>query len=272
MLDPHGSMAGSVASATLPPGARFRCFLKSARDLTSLLALLHKDKAKRRNIRCEVRPQGLKFSSQSSAKDVMVVAWLRTSTPITFIGSTEEEFSLPLDPLFQCLQIFSERASILMTYPSGDSNCLHLLMEEDGARTECTVQTVHSEEASSDFSAIGLGLEEPKSQLLPDPASWRRALAEFHERKLDGATLQMTLKAPPPTAPPPSSGFANPSAVVFESTMLSNQVQVELPFRAFKEGFKLAAPVVDVGQVSHSYYLTSVLDSCMKAAKVVSSC
>jgi len=187
-----------------------------------------------------------------------VLGWIMDSAfaAYRFTGSPEQELHLrlPVAPLLSCLQIFSDRASMTLRYPSGPSDEMHFTLEEEGAVTECRIQTLVLDEAlapSVIFFSTGEGL----CQFCPkQPEVWHLALSEFVDLDAPDVVLTVTLCA------------VGDAAVVLRATTISSDAEVELR-RDSLDTFDMPAEVAAAGVVSHRYHLTSVLASCLRAAK-----
>merc|ERR1712217_537168 len=86
------------------------------------------------------------------------------------------------------------------------------------------------------------------------------ALNEFAELEAPDVVLRVTLRA---------GQAASTAAMVLRAqaiSTVSSDAEVELPSTAFEE-VTLSPNVTSAREVTHSYLLTSVLSSCMRAAK-----
>lgn len=246
-------------------GCLVECRLESAHDLAALISALQlreKDQKDQR-VYCEASSRGLKFSTQSGGKDVAVLGWMFRSAfkEYQFTGDDQEiHLKLPVAPLLHCLQIFSDRAALVLRYPLGPSDELRFTLEEEGAVTECCLKTLVLDETPipiSSFFATG----DPLCVLRPTLAeTWHQALSEFAELEAPDVVLRVTLRA---------GEAASTAAMVLRAqtiSTVSSDAEVELPSTAFEE-VTLSPNVIRAGEVTHSYLLTSVLTSCMRAAK-----
>jgi len=239
--------------------------LDSAWDLAALLQALQlreKDQKDQR-VHCEASSKGLKLVAQSGAKDVAVLGWMLNSSfrEYRFTGLAEDvHLKLPVAPLLSCLTVFSDRASLVLRYRAEDEVPLHLTMEEEGAVTECRVRTMMLDEAPAAFGSF-FAQGEPTSVLRPaQPEAWYHALLEFAE--LDGldVALRVTLRALDPSVDPSAP------AVVLRAQTVTSDAEVELPHGAF-EAIEVPEDMAAGGEVTHGYPLSSVLSSCLRAAK-----
>merc|ERR1712151_372852 len=145
----------------------------------------------------------------------------------------------------------------VLRYPLGPSDELRFTLEEEGAVTECCLKTLVLDETPmpiSSFFAPG----DPLSVLRPTlPETWHQALSEFAELEAPDVVLRVTLRA------------GETAAMVLRAqtiSTVSSDAEVELPSTAFEE-VTLSPNVISAREVTHSYLLTSVLSSCMRAAK-----
>lgn len=247
----------------------FECRLDCAHDLANLLAALQlreKD-MKDQRVHCEASPRGLKFVSQSSAKDVAVIGWMMAGCFehyrfLSADGIEELHVKIPVGPLLNCLQIFSDRAGLAMRYPDGPDAELHLTMRDEGAVTECRVRTLFADETPSSFGSF-FGAGEPVSVIRPKMAEfWHSSLQEFAELDSPDAVLRVALRVPGPAA----QGTGNYAAVCLRCQSLTGDAEVELPRDVF-EDLELDPQALVSGEVLHHYPLTSVLASCLRASK-----
>lgn len=254
----------AMAAQAASPG--FECRLDSAHDLAALLSALQlreKDQKDQR-VHCEASPRGLKFTAQSAAKDVAVVGWIFDTAfkEYRFIGEASEmHLRLPVAPLLSCLQIFSDRAALALKYPHGPSNDLYFTLEEDGAVTECCLKTLVLEESPLAVGAFFAPGESMSILRVFQPESWYLALGEFSDLDSSDVVLRVTLRAPEvhPTA-----------TVILRAQTVTSDAEVVLPRSVF-EAVELApeanASQGGPGEVTHCYLLSSVLASCLRAAR-----
>lgn len=241
------------------------CRLDSAHDLAALLSALQlreKDQKDQR-VHCEASARGLKLVAHSGAKDVAVLGWMLSTAfrEYKYTGQAEElHLRIPVAPLLSCLQIFSDRAGLQLRYPAGPSDELYLSMEEDGAVTECRLRTLVLEEAPAAIGAF-FAPGEPTSILRPaQPEVWYNALSEFVDLDAPDVALRVTMRA---VGPIPDGEMP---AVVLRAQTLTSDAEVELARSAF-EAIDLAPEALVAGEITHAYPLTSVLASCLRAAK-----
>lgn len=245
-----------------PVAGLVECRLESAHDLAALLAALQlreKDQKDQR-VHCEASSRGLKFMAQSTAKDVAVLGWMFNNAfkEYRFTGTLEEmHLRLPVAPLLSCLQIFSDRAVMNLRYPSGPSNELHFTLEEESAVTECRLSTLVLDEAPAPIGSF-FAPGDPLSMFRPtQPEAWYLALSEFADFDAPDVVLRITLQAAAASTAP---------AVVLRAQTVTSDAEVELPRGTF-EDFELSPTAEAAGEVTHSYHLTGVLSSCLRAAK-----
>eukprot|EP00933_Yihiella_yeosuensis_P031500 TRINITY_DN25076_c0_g1_i3.p1 TRINITY_DN25076_c0_g1~~TRINITY_DN25076_c0_g1_i3.p1 ORF type:complete len:221 (-),score=29.30 TRINITY_DN25076_c0_g1_i3:99-761(-) len=102
--------------------------------------------------------------------------------------------------------------------------------------------------------------EKPTSFRTRQPEAWHQALSEFLD--LDSnpdVILKVTIRAPDAmmdTAP----------AIILRATTVTSDAEVELPQKAVDQ-LELSDQVAQVGEVTYSYLLSSVLAGCLRAAK-----
>lgn len=249
--------------ATAAEAGRYllECRLEGAHDLAALLAALQlreKDQKDQR-VHCEASSRGLKFMAQSSARDVAVLGWMfgNAFKEFHYQGPDEElHLRLPLAPLLSCLQIFSDRAQLLLRYP-GPAGELHFTLEEDGAVTECRLRTLALEGPPAPMGAF-FAPGDPLSVFRPSqPEAWHLALSEFAEFDAPDVQLRITLRA--------ASASAG-AAVVLRGQASASEAEVELPQQAL-ESLELAPAAARAGEVTHSYPLGGVLAGCLRAAR-----
>lgn len=240
---------------------QLECRLDSAHDLAALLAAMQLRDQKDQRVHCEASARGIKLVAQSAGKDAAVMGWMLNTSfrDYKYTGEAEEmHLRLPIAPLLSCLQIFSERAGLLMQYPSGDSADLYLTMEEDGAVTECRLHTLMLDEAPTTFNSF-FAPREPTSELrLAQPEAWYHALNEFSDMDSPDVALRVKLCPAGPFS-------AEAPAVVLRAQTVTADAEVELPRGVF-EHYKLADEVPATG-VTYSYPLQSMLASCLRAAR-----
>lgn len=269
-LSPHavpqnyeGAPSSGAALRSAKSG-QVECRLDSAHDLAALLATLQLREQKDQRVHCEVSARGLKFTAQTSAKDVAVLGWMLNTSfrEYRYTGEAEEmHLRLPVGPLLSCLQIFSERAVLALRYPSGDSDDLYFTMEEDGAVTECRIRTLTPEEVPAAFGSF-FAPGDPASVLRPmQPEAWYHALSEFVDMDAPDVALHVTLRAPGPVA------CADTPAVVLRAQTLMADAEVELLRSDFEDLDLAPETVLAGGEVTHFYPLQSVLSGCLRAAK-----
>lgn len=235
--------------------------MDSAHDLAALLAVLQlKDKEQKdQRVYCEASSRGLKFTAQSASKDIAVLAWMFSDAfkEYTFTGQQDIHLKLPVTPLFNCLQIFSDKAGLLLRYPSGPSEELRFMLEEDGATTECCLRTLVLDEAPAPMNSF-FAPGDPLSMFrLSTPEAWHHALSEFSELDSPDVALQISLHRP--------SGAATAN-VVLRAQTLTSDAEVEIPQESIEE-LEVPPEISASGEVAHRYHVSSVLASCMRAAK-----
>jgi hypothetical protein len=248
-MDAHGDV-----------GPQLQCRLDSAHDLAALLAVLQlreKDQKDQR-VWCEASSRGLKFTAQSNAKDVSVHAWMFSDAfrEYSFWGQPQEiHLKLPVLPLLNCLQIFTERAKLVLRYPSGPSDELRFSLEEDGAVTECCIRTLVLDEGPAPTAFFAPG--DPFCLLRPSqPEAWHQALSEFSDLDAPDVALQIALR----------SRGQNQGGLVIRAQTVTSDAEVEVPMDRFEE-LDVPQDISPSGEVVHKYHVTSVLASCMRAAK-----
>lgn len=231
---------------------------------------LREKEQKDQRVLCTASCNGLKLVAQSCAKDVAVIGWMGNTAfrEYRFAGGVEElaelNIKLPVAPLLNCLQIFSDRAGLLLKYPSGASDELRCSLEEDGAVTECQLRTFALDEAPAPVGSYFVP-GEPLSVFRPvRPETWFQALSEFTELDAPDVALSVTLDAP---------AGGRGWRVVLRAQTITSDAEVELP-QAALEDFELSSEVVAVAAkrgiaatLSHRYLLSGVLASCLRAAK-----
>lgn len=239
----------------------FECRLESTQTFTTLLCSLVLGKEKDQRVHCEVSGKGLKFTSHTQAKDCLVTGWMFCEAFQEFkyrAPTNLLELRLPLNPLINCLQIFSAHAALLIRYRPDDAEELRLTLEEDGAVTECRVRTLHMGETLPEVPFLGAGDALQMFRILPE--AWHSALGEFQEMDTPGAELRLMVRA---TDDP----HAETAAVSLRAGGMSGETEVELPWRPGSGG-----PIEDFKvdkQATHRYRLQSVL--CGKLAASNSS-
>jgi len=241
-------------------GASVECRLDSANDLALLLSALtlrEKDQKDHR-VLCEASGNGLKFTAQSSGKDVAVFGWIFKDAFAEYIFDAPGDETLLLNlrvaPFLSCLTIFSERAALALRYPAGGHE-LQFCLEEDGAQTECKLRTLVPDEVAPVDAFLSPG-ERPSSFRARQPEVWYAALSEFQELDAPDVVLTVTFRVPvvSPDAP----------AVTLKACTINSDAEVELPQSSLEQA-ELATE--SVGEVTHSYLLSSVLAGCLKGAK-----
>jgi len=243
-------------------GCMVECRLDCAHDLAALLTALQLRDKEHKDLRvhCEASGRGLKFIAQSIGKDVAVVGWIFNNAfkEYRYAGMGEElHLRLPVAPMLCCLQVFSDRASMVLRYPDGPSDELHFTLEEEGATTECHVKTLVLEEAPAAINSI-FAPGDALSSFRPTQAdTWYLALSEFADFDAPDVVLRITLQA---------AAMADEPAVVLRAQTVNSDAEVEL-HRASLEEFELAPNAGAVGSVTHSYHLSGVLSSSLRAAK-----
>jgi len=245
-----------------PAALQLECRLESAHSLAALLGAmqLRERDQKDQRVHCEASAKGLKFVSQSVGKDAAVLGWIfdQAFKEYRYAAEAPElHLRLPVAPLRECLQIFSDRAALVLRYPGGPSNELGFTLEEDGAVTECSLKTLVLEEAPAPIGAFFVpGV--PLSVLRPGSAeAWHFALAELQDMDAPDVPLSITVIAvEDPLA----------TALVLRARTVSSDAEVELPRSAFEE-LSLAPGTAPGGQVTHRYLLSSVLASSLKASR-----
>jgi len=246
--------------STGPTHASLECRLDSAHDLAALLAVLQlKDKEQKdQRVYCEASSRGLKFAAQSSAKDVAVVAWMFSDAfkQYSFSGQQDIHLKIPVAPLLNCLHIFSERSALILRYPSGPSDELRFLLEEDDATTECCLRTLVLDDAPepmNSFFAPGDSL----SMFRPvQPEVWHHALSEFQDLDSPDVAMQIALR----------TGGTAVGSVVLHAQTLTSDAEVELPQGSLAE-LNVPQEISRRGEVAYRYLLSSVLGCCMRAAR-----
>eukprot|EP00928_Gymnodinium_smaydae_P010711 TRINITY_DN14032_c0_g2_i1.p1 TRINITY_DN14032_c0_g2~~TRINITY_DN14032_c0_g2_i1.p1 ORF type:complete len:354 (-),score=77.30 TRINITY_DN14032_c0_g2_i1:58-1050(-) len=262
-LDPH---AGSV-----------ECLLESAYDLAALLTALQLREKEQRDQRayCEASARGLKFMAQSGGKDATVMGWMFENAfrEYRFESASEElHLKLPVAPLLSCLQIFSDRATLRLQYPSGPGNELLLVLQENGDVTECRVKTLLLDDvpAQVHFLDNSDAVRDISSLRPQQPDAWHLALAEFEVLEAPDVVLSISLYAAPQRAAEagghPQAQQQRSAAVVLRAQTITSDAEVEIPHESLDE-FRLSAAAAAAGGVSHRYLLSSVLSSCLRAAK-----
>merc|ERR1719433_1679079 len=97
-------------------------------------------------------------------------------------------------PMLSCLQVFGDRASMVLRYPDGPSDELHFTLEEEGATTECHVKTLVLEEAPATINSI-FAAGDALSSFRPTQAdTWYLALSEFADFDAPDVVLRITLR------------------------------------------------------------------------------
>jgi len=234
--------------------------LESAHDLAALLAVLQlKDKEQKdQRVFCEASAQGLKFTAQSAAKDIAVLAWMFSDAfrEYSFTGEQDMHLKLPVAPLLNCLQIFSDKAAMVLRYPSGPSDELRFMLEEDGATTECCLRTLVLDEAPTPMSAFFAPGDSLCMFRPAQPAGWHHALAEFNDLDMPDATLEISLHTQGPA----------PKSVVLRAQTLMSDAEVVIPQESFDE-LDVPREISASGEVVHRYHVSSVLSGCLRAAK-----
>eukprot|EP00927_Polykrikos_kofoidii_P066381 TRINITY_DN61993_c0_g1_i1.p1 TRINITY_DN61993_c0_g1~~TRINITY_DN61993_c0_g1_i1.p1 ORF type:complete len:341 (-),score=54.10 TRINITY_DN61993_c0_g1_i1:65-1087(-) len=258
--------------APLPPQTNYvpssvECRLESAHDLASLLTALQlrEREQKDQRVHCEASPRGLKFAAQSCGKDVAILGWMFSNSfkEYKFTGTIEEiHLKLPAAPFLSCLQIFSDRAALMFRYPSDDSGDLHFTLEEDAAVTECRLRTLVLEEAPEHIAFFS-----PEDELRhvsvfrpTQPEAWYQALSEFEGIDAPDIVLRVTLRAAD------SADAGQQASVILRAQTITSDAEVEMQ-RGSLDEFSLSPEAAAEGEVSHKYLLSSVLSSCLRAAK-----
>jgi len=243
-----------------PGSGSVECRLESAHDLAALLSALQfrgKDE-KDQHVHCEASNRGLKFIAQSAGKDIMVLGWIfkEAFVEYQFAGSVDElHLRLPVAPLISCLQVFSDRAAMVMKYPSGDLGELRFTLEENGDTTECTVRTFAMEEAPTPLAAF-FSATDGVTMFRPIQAeSWHQALSEFADLEAPDVALSVVLSG--------GSGQC-PAGVVLRAQTLMGDAEVKL---GGLDEMVVAPELAVSGELLHRYLLTSVMGSCLRAAK-----
>jgi len=178
------TMEGFAQPSEASEGCVVECRLDCAHDLAALLAALQLRDREQKDLRvhCEASGRGLKFVTQSSGKDVAVLGWIfhNAFKEYRYAGTGEElHLRLPVAPMLCCLQVFSDRASMVLRYPDGPSDELHFTLEEEGATTECHVKTLVLEEAPATINSI-FSAGDALSYFRPTQAdTWYLALSEL---------------------------------------------------------------------------------------------
>lgn len=235
-------------------GGFVECRLDSAHDLAALLAILQlrEKEQKDQRVHCEASRRGLKFTAHGGGKDMAVLAWIFTKAfkEYRYVGEAEEmHLKLPVVPFLNCLQIFSDRASLTLRYPSGTSNELHFTLQEDGATTECRLRTLVVDEAPAPISSF-FGPGDPLTVFRPiQPEAWHQALTEFVDLDAPDVALRIVVRA---------------GGVTLRAQTLTSDAEVVLPHDSFAE---LEVAPEAHGEVAYRYLLTSVLASCLRASK-----
>mmetsp|Transcript_51050 Transcript_51050/g.89147 ORF Transcript_51050/g.89147 Transcript_51050/m.89147 type:complete len:376 (+) Transcript_51050:60-1187(+) len=249
--------------------ALIECRLDSAHDLAALLSALQlrERDQKDQRVYCEASSRGLKFTAQSIAKDVAVLGWIFSEAFREYRFASEYEdlhLKLPVAPLLSCLQIFSDRAALVLSYPSGPADELRFTLEEEGATTECCLRTMVLDEAPApinSFFAPGdlLSVFRPMQ-----PEGWYQALSEFQDLDAPDVALQISLYSG--MAPGAAPGIVPSRKVVLRAQTLTSDAEVEVPQSSLDE-LEVPSELAVNGVVTHRYLLTSVLASCLRAAK-----
>eukprot|EP00971_Amphidinium_carterae_P105695 2093022-Amphidinium_carterae.1 len=252
-----------AAAAAASVDSYFECRLESAHDLAALLGTLQlreKDQKEQR-VHCEASGHGLKFAAQSGSKDTMVFAWMFRDffKSYEYVGAREElNLKLPVAEVMSCLQVFSERAAMVLRYPAGPQDQMRFRLEEDGNVTECRVHTLvlnESTVAAPAFFSTG----ERHSMFCPLlPETWHTALNEFSELDAPDVHLSITLHA--------SEDRTRIACVVLRVQTLVNDAEVELPATCLDDS-TLSPDVAAAGGVTYRYLLSSVVGSCLRASK-----
>lgn len=245
------------------------CRLDSAHDLAALLSALQlrERDQKDQRVYCEASSRGLKFTAQSIAKDVAVLAWMFSDAFREYRFASECEdlhLKLPVAPLLSCLQIFSDRAALVLSYPSGPADELRFTLEEEGATTECCLRTMVLDEAPApinSFFAPGdlLSVFRPMQ-----PEGWHHALSEFQDLDAPDVALQISLHSG--TAAVAAPDTVPPRKVVLRAQTLTSDAEVEVPQSSLDE-LEVPPELAINGVVTYRYLLPSVLASCLRAAK-----
>jgi len=243
-----------------PQGPYLECRHESAHDLAALLSVLQlKDKDhKDQRVYCEASTRGLKFTAESAAKDIAVLAWMFSDAfkEYTFTGEQDMHIKLPVVPLLNCLQIFSDKAALVLRYPSGPLDELRFTLEEDGATTECRLKTLALDEAPTPMSSFFAPGDSLCMFRPAHPEAWHHALAEFNDLDMPDATLQIALHAQGP----------GPRSVVLRAQTLMSDAEVVIPQESLDE-LDVPQELCASGEVVHRYHVSSVLSSCLRAAK-----
>lgn len=258
------------------PSGRVHCELESAFDLAALLnaLTLREKEQKEQRAYCEASARGLKFVAQSAGKDATVLGWMFDNAfkEYSFTGNVEEiNFKLPIAPLLSCLQIFTERAALTFSYPEGSSNDLHFVLKEDGATTECRLRTLTLGEGPSHVSFLGNGDDVRNFSVFRParPDAWHLALSEFEGLDAPDVVLRVTLRAAPALDIGLSQQLSQRKtapAIVLRAQTITSDAEVEIPHDSLDE-FQLAPEGAASGEISNQYLLSSVLASCLRAAK-----
>lgn len=245
------------------PGGLVECRLDNASDLVSVLAALtlrEKDQ-KNQSVVCVASGNGLKFTAQSSGKDVAVLGWIFKDAfaEYSFHSSNDEDLvlKLPVAPLLSCLTIFTERAALMLRYPEG-AHELQFSLEEDGAFTECRLKTLVLDEVPEAAPAFLAPGERPSSFRAKQAEVWFAALSEFQELDASDVVLKVTFRTPADSPEAP--------AVILKANTIGSDAEVELAHSSLEE-IELAEQAATAGEITHSYLLSSVLAGCLKAAK-----
>lgn len=163
---------------------------------------------------------------------------------------------LPVAPLLNCLQIFSDKAALVLRYPSGPSDELRFMLEEDGATTECCLRTLMLDEAPEPMSSFFASGDSLCLFRLAQPEAWHQALSEFVDVDMPDTTLQIALHAQGPA----------PRSVVLRAQTLMSDAEVEIPQESLEE-LDVPLELAGNGEVVHRYRVSSVLSSSLRAAK-----
>jgi hypothetical protein len=221
----------------------------------AVLQLKDKDQKDQR-VFCEASSRGLKFTAQSSAKDVAILAWMFSDAfrEYSFVGDKDIHLKLPVAPLLNCLQIFSDRASLTLRYPSGPSDEIRFMLQEDSDTTECCLRTLVLDEAPEPMNSFFAPGDSLSMFRLGQPDSWHHALSEFVDLDAPDVALQIALHA------------RGPGSVVLRAQTLTSDAEVEIPQESLEE-LEVPQEISARAEIAHRYPVSSVLSSCMRAAK-----
>eukprot|EP00916_Digyalum_oweni_P015726 GHVL01025788.1.p1 GENE.GHVL01025788.1~~GHVL01025788.1.p1 ORF type:complete len:273 (+),score=39.15 GHVL01025788.1:241-1059(+) len=155
------------------------CKLCDVSDLIYLLSSLHLSKEKEQKVWISGLDSGLRISVESPSRDFTGTAFMPKDIfsswlPTMIDSSLNVEKMLSLNVLSNVLSIFSHNAMLTMSLSEEE---LCILLEEDGAMTDCKVRCYEPEEhLSFDFA----GTEQVDSLVIV-PDRFKESLAEFQD-------------------------------------------------------------------------------------------